>query len=1052
MSQSLDDFCQRHNPDLLSQWHSDKNGDLTPKEIAAGSHKKVWWQCPKGHVWLANVSNRVKGNGCPICSNKRAAAGVNDFATVKPELLVQWHPTKNAGRGPVGLACNSQVKAWWRCGAGHEWQAAVASRFRGNGCPICSNKKVVPGINDLLSQEPELAAQWHPVKNNEWTPSHVSLRSGRKVWWLCERGHEWQATVVSRCHGNACPICSNRKIVAGVNDLAWVLPELAAQWHPTKNSGLSPEQVAPHSGKRVWWRCEQGHEWQAVIASRVAGNGCPVCSNRKIVEGVNDLTVTRPDLAAQWHPTRNGKFTPQQVSLHSGKSVWWTCEQGHEWQAAVATRVSGCGCPYCAGIKPILGKTDLASTHPALARQWHPVKNGLHTPSMVSSGSGKKAWWQCEQGHAWQAVISSRVRGNGCPYCSGRRVIPGETDLATTAPGLAAQWHPAKNGALTARNIKAKSGRQVWWLCAYGHEWTASPLKRSQGRGCPYCAKRRVIPQLTSLAAARPALARQWHPHKNGMLTPDQVSPGSGRKAWWVCERGHTWLASIHARCTGTGCPVCAHRQVLRGFNDLASVNPQLAQEWHPTKNGSLTPADVAAHSNRKVWWQCIRGHEWYGSINGRWGKNGCAACSAELQTSFAEQAIFLYVSRCFTAYNRYVFQKREIDVYIPSLSIGIEHDGWFHESNRIQASDRRKDALLRDNGISLIRVKTGNVCSVDPVKMVIGYCDKNTASLEWAIRQVFGVLEQVSGVALSVDIDVERDRSKIYQQYILLEKERSLLVKAPDAEQFWHPKKNGALLPSHFSAGSGKYIWWQCGVGHEWESTAASFAQGRRCPYCTGRKLLKGFNDLATTNPRLAREWHPSKNGTLRPEDVKPFSNQMVWWICREGHEWRNTVSNRSNGKNCPICASQQVLAGYNDFASKKPQLAAQWHPVKNGALMPWDVTVRSGRKVWWQCERGHEWQARVADRAFGYGCPFCCGRRAIRGVNDLAAQNPVLAGEWHPGKNGDLTPEDVKPFSHHRVWWRCRHGHIWQETVANRSGGRGCPHCARETNSSHQ
>lgn len=1046
MTQSLYEFCMLHAPDLLKQWDGEKNGALAPTDVGRYSTRKVWWRCGAGHSWLAMISNRAKGNGCPVCSGRMVVAGVNDLAARRPELLTQWHPTKNQGLSPHGLACNSRQQVWWQCEKGHQWQAPVASRYRGNGCPICSNRKIVAGINDLATVAPDLAAQWDREKNGDLTPDQLGPSSAKKVWWRCEQGHLWRSAVLNRYQGCGCPVCSCRQIQAGVNDLATISPDLAAQWDWEKNGALTPQKVSLHAGRRIWWRCEKGHSWRATVASRTSGNGCPVCANRKVLVGFNDLASARPELAEQWDREKNGALTPEAVTPRSGRKVWWRCGAGHSWRAVIASRTAGCGCPVCTNREIQTGFNDLASALPDLAAQWDWEKNGTLTPQQVLPGSSRRVWWRCGKGHTWLASISSRARGNGCPCCAGHRVIPGETDLATTAPELAAQWHPEKNGALTPGDIKAKSGRRVWWLCPQGHAWPASPLKRSRGDGCPVCSRRRVLEE-NSLAVCHPELAGQWHPEKNGQLTPLQVGHNAWKKVWWQCALGHAWQASVAARAAGAGCPVCGDKVLLRGFNDLATRSPQLAGEWHPCKNGSLTPEMVLASAGRKVWWRCPRGHDWYGGISARRRGKNCPKCATELHTSFAEQAIFLYVSQFFPAHNRYLFKNREIDVYIPSLSVGIEHDGVFHQQESVRARDARKDRLLRANGITLIRVKTGTENDMDKEQRIICYQDKRSdhSGLTWAIGKLFVLLEELSGRPLPVDVDLARDTARIYQQYIRLEKERSLAARVPEALAYWHPTKNGTLLPSHFSAGSGKYVWWRCEKGHDWRSRACSFTQGYRCPYCTGRKVLRGFNDLATVNPRLAGQWHPEKNGSLGPEDVKAFSNRKVWWRCEKGHEWRNTVNNRSAGKNCPICASQQVLEGYNDLASRYPALAEQWDREKNGSLTPESVTPRSGRKVWWRCPRGHRWEARIADRTAGNGCPFCSGRLAISGESDLATLDPALAAQWHPERNGTLTPRAVKPFSHHAVWWKCGCGHVWRESVAGRSHRRSCPGCGK-------
>ncbi len=195
-----------------------------------------------------------------------------------------------------------------------------------------------------------LLRQWHPIKNEPLTPKQITYGSRRKIWWRCERGHEWQAIVYTRTtSGAGCPVCAGKKTCPGENDLASRRPELAAQWHPVKNGGVTPADVLPGSHRMAWWICGKGHDWQAMVKSRVSGAGCPVCAGRTLLPNENDLAAAYPALAAQWHPTRNGALTPRDVMPGTRRKVWWRCGRGHEWQAAVSSRSSGTGCPMCAG-------------------------------------------------------------------------------------------------------------------------------------------------------------------------------------------------------------------------------------------------------------------------------------------------------------------------------------------------------------------------------------------------------------------------------------------------------------------------------------------------------------------------------------------------------------------------------------------------------------------------------------------------------------------------------------------------------------------------------
>jgi len=132
----------------------------------------------------------------------------------------------------------------------------------------------------LEEANPKLSLEWHPTKNGKLTPADVAKGSSKKVWWRCSKGHDWQATVNNRNNGKGCPYCAG-KAVCDDNCLATINPELAKQWHFTKNLPLTPQHVRPGSHKKVWWMCDKGHKWEAVINNRNNGTDCPKCRGRK---------------------------------------------------------------------------------------------------------------------------------------------------------------------------------------------------------------------------------------------------------------------------------------------------------------------------------------------------------------------------------------------------------------------------------------------------------------------------------------------------------------------------------------------------------------------------------------------------------------------------------------------------------------------------------------------------------------------------------------------------------------------------------------------------
>jgi hypothetical protein len=345
-----------------------------------------------------------------------------------------------------------------------------------------------------------------------------------------------------------------------------------------------------------------------------------------------------------------------------------------------------------------------------------------------------------------------------------------------------------------------------------------------------------------SLAETHPEIAQQWHPILNVDLTPNDVTKGSNKKVWWKCQKGddHEWESSVNNR-TKRGCPICSGKKVV-GSNCLATLIPKLADEWHPTLNGDLTPSDVTPGSRKKVWWKCDKGddHLWESSISNRaYNQTGCPVCS-----------------------NQKV---------VESKSLAITH---------------------------------------------------------------------------------------------------------PEVSKQWHPTKNGNLLPTQVTSGSNKTVWWKCDKGddHIYKERIYNKSNGSGCSVCANITIVSS-NCLATLNPKLADEWHPTKNENLTPFDVSEGSDKLVWWKCDKGddHEWQTPIYRRKVS-GCPFCLGQEIDST-NSMDKLFPEIARQWHPTLNGDLYPSDIRKSSNRKVWWKCQKGsdHVWRASPNTRTSGHGCPFC-------------------------------------------------------------------------------
>ena len=399
----------------------------------------------------------------------------------------------------------------------------------------------------LAEARPDLAKEWNYEKNGGLKPEDVSCGSNKKVWWKLPydvpddypvehlRGKhfefEWIALIGDRNSKNlGCPFLSGQSVWNGFNDLASVRPDLAKQWHPTKNGNLRPTEVAVNSMKKVWWLFSYDvpmsysvkhlrgkhydFEWNTTVANRSKGNGCPFFNGHAVWSGFNDLQTVNPELAKQWHPTKNGNLKPTEVTANSNKKVWWLLPYDDpktgkhfdfEWRASIHNRNFGSGCPCLNGQTICKGFNDLATINPELAAQWHPTKNGDLKPTDITSGSKKKVWWLFPYDDPktgkhfdfeWQASVNNRTKHNSCcPFLNGRAVWEGFNDLQTVNPKLAKQWHPTRNGSLKPTQVTEKSGIMVWWLFPYDapktgkhfdFELKSKVVNRNSGCGCPY--------------------------------------------------------------------------------------------------------------------------------------------------------------------------------------------------------------------------------------------------------------------------------------------------------------------------------------------------------------------------------------------------------------------------------------------------------------------------------------------------------------------------------------------------------------------------------------
>lgn len=686
-------------PQLMEQWDFDKNNNLgyDPTKITLGSNKKVWWICSLGHSYDAAVSNRNHGNGCPYCKGKKVLKGFNDLETWckdnnRIDLINEFDREKNTF-SMQEISKGSRKDVWWICPNGHSYKATVSHRVKMNtGCGACSHKVFLEGYNDLQTTHPHIAKEFD-VEKNGITPNKVMAGSNnKKYWFICPKGHSYQATLLNRKKGRNCPDCvkemhisfPEKCIVYYLNKLNLNVEEsYHAQFLGKKEVDifLPDFKIAIEYDGRAWHKNIERdlekdktcHE-NGIQLIRIREKGCPVydststkffveVDNIKDLESAikfiidivntdalkhlkinvekdrpeiyellelnekkNSLQDRCPQITLFWDKEKNGKLTPKQVSFSSVKPIHLKCSENHEWISNAQNFLKSPKCPICSGERILPGYNDLGTTHPHLKNIWS--EKNVEDISSFSYGSNTYALWNCDVcGGEYKMKISEKASKNfGCPYCNNRKLFKGYNDLATRYPKLAQEW--SLNNSSNPEDYLPQSKQPVLWKCSKGHEYEATIFSRTtKKKTCPYCSNKQVLQGFNDLESCNPKLAQEFDSEKNNLL-PCEVVYGGKKEYWWKCNLGHSYKFAMAEKILGYGCPICSSHRLLPGFNDLETLNPQLAFEFNVEKNNGTTAKDYFAKSGKKVWWKCSKcGHEWQAQIIKRNSGRGCPQC-----------------------------------------------------------------------------------------------------------------------------------------------------------------------------------------------------------------------------------------------------------------------------------------------------------------------------------------------------------------------------------------------------------------------------------------
>ena len=502
----------------------------------------------------------------------------------------------------------------------------------------------------LADQKPSLLEDWAYDRNSK-PPQEYAANSSSKVWWRCHKcGYEWEARIGNRYNGRGCPCCSHKKLVSGKNDFETTHPQLAKEWHPTKNGTLTPKDVMFGQARKVWWLCPHGHAYQASLNHRtgIKGTNCPVCNNGRQTSFREQafyfyLSQIFPNVISRFTADWLGRFELD-VYLPSIKTaleydgVAWHKKDNFDRERK---KYDLC---HEHGIKLIRVKEKMPESDDSfgLADEIYSIEDLERKDNferllreVIDRLDPRSNMWTRETVHQIHSPIDIDLQRDRYAIIKTATKVNGS--LEEEYPNIAKEWHPTKNATLLPSMLKYGSNFKAWWICpTCGTEYESSIAHRVSGTGCPKCAQAKAaathrknhLRKVGGITNSK--LLAEWNYEKNGDLKPQDFPPQSEAKVWWKCPKcEYEWKAKINNRQNGRGCPYCSNKVVVKGKNDLATMHPELIKEWHYVRNGELNPYEVVPGSGRRVWWKCsVCGYEWEAPICRRSQGAGCRKCA----------------------------------------------------------------------------------------------------------------------------------------------------------------------------------------------------------------------------------------------------------------------------------------------------------------------------------------------------------------------------------------------------------------------------------------
>lgn len=410
--------------DIIKEWDTDKNLDIDMYKLTYGSSKEVWWKCGKGHSYKCRIVHRtVDGVGCPYCANRKLLVGYNDLLTIHPELCIDWDYDTNYPKTPKDFIAGSSKAVHWLCHTcGHKWSATIDGRCQGRSCPKCAQSQRIKAYKQtkirqngsLQSNNSVLALQWNFNKNGDLTPENVTCKSTIKVWWICEKGHEWEATINNRAKGKGCPYCNGERKTS--------IPEQIIFYYLSLLFDVKNRYLLDKHEIDVYIPCLQiGIEYDGVYWHSSGNKNRVDADKDKYLQEKNIklIRVKESDCYSKSDHTITYQYsydyhTMKQVVLDILDIISSVTNVQYLLDIDVHRDM-----PSIIRLLNLKNKENsLLIKCPEIIEYWDYDRNTI-SPEQISYGSQKPIYLKCKNGHIWTSTPNNFYSRPFCTYCRG---------------------------------------------------------------------------------------------------------------------------------------------------------------------------------------------------------------------------------------------------------------------------------------------------------------------------------------------------------------------------------------------------------------------------------------------------------------------------------------------------------------------------------------------------------------------------------------------------------------------------------------------------------